>query len=179
MGYPGDPSNHGGDPGNRSSEVITATIADIETAHRLIVQGACSQLRELDWEPFGVTAETVDDAFAAFYPLALRQSPLRLPINLAVEEHSDADRELIAATPEDHKRVIEAGWLLMEDEISPEYATATRDLLYLKLAEIIAGRAAVDPQRAVMHFASDPSGSYLRASLRLNEFIVEHSWLLR
>ena len=179
MSYPGDPSNHGGDPGDRSAEIITETITDIETAHRLIVEGACSQLQGLDWAPFGVTPEMVDDAFAAFYPLALRQSPLRPPINLAVEEHSETDRELIAETPEDHKREIEAGWLLMQDEISPEYATATRDLLYLKLAEIIAGRAGVDPRQAVMHFASDLSGSYLRASLRLNDFIVEHPWLLR
>ena len=179
MSYPGDPSNHGGDPGDHSAEVIETAITDIETAHQLIVEGARSQLQALDWAAYDISPETVDAAFAGFYPLALRQSPVRLPINVALEEHSEADRNLIAETAVQHKRELPIGWLLMQDEISPEYATATRDLLYLKLAEIIASNASVDPREAVLHFADDPSGAFVRASLRLNDFILQHPWILR
>lgn len=168
-------------PTLQSGEIIAEPITDIQTAHELIIEGARTSLLELDWASHGLTSEQVGTAFDQALAFVLRQSPFRAPINV-LSARLGTDYGLITETlPHQKMALADQVWLTMlTPSIPGDYATATRDMVYLKSIECVtAFFPHLDPEQLLFGFARDVDGPVMRAGTRLGEFVLTHPELTR
>lgn len=161
-------------------EIITEPIRDIQTAHRLVVEDARDRILELDWQRRGVTPEQARMTFDGWFGMVLRNSPFEAAVSVMSEQHGQ-DRELIGEfLTEQRMALTDQVWLvLLMDEVPAEYATATRDMLYLKMVEVVATAAGLDREQILYSFVRDVDGPLIRAAARLEAFIHDHPELIR
>ena len=164
-----------------NNEIITKPIDNIDDAMELIVKDAQRRVMALDWEHFGVTKEDVEKAFGAIYPLVLRNSQYNLPLNLLVNDSDEA--AILRELYDNQKReILEGYWLaitILDEPIPPEFATFTRDLLFLKTPEAIAKSQGFEPGDVVEHFVRDRSGPSMRAAIRMHTLLEDYPTMLR
>ena len=163
-----------------AGEIITEPIRDIQTAHRLIIEGARTQLLELDWRHYDVEPELVNETFDTWFGMVLRQSPLTTPVSVLSEQYGP-DRELIGELLS-HQRMALSGqrwFVLLMSEVPPEYATVTRDLLCLKMVECVAVNARLDRSEVILGFARETDGPLTRAAIRLQSVLDDHPELIK
>lgn len=163
--------------------IMTHEISDIDTAYTDIVCSARDMLTELDWSAFNIPIEDVYKIFEATFGITLRQAPYRLPLTFLNSEET-RDGFILNQLPDSFKKQTRLGnyYLAMTMETIPaEYATVTRDHLFLKSQELVAGLLARDRAEEVMLAQGGDSFDtpLARASIRLINFIKSHPDLLR
>jgi hypothetical protein len=153
-------------------EVITSEITNVDDAKRLIVDDALEKVLAVDWKRFGVTEEQAREIFG-LYPLLLRQAAFQAPITAMIDEPSH-ERGLLMELPDEQKtHLFKQFWLGMTIErIDPEEATLTRDHLFLKGVEVIAGMSDLDVPQVMQETVGLPE--IQAASLRMIGYMRKH-----
>ncbi len=164
-----------------ATEIITEPITNIDTARTKIVEDSRLRVLAHDWQGLGVQPILAEDEYTYAYTsgLRLRQSLVKSPVNLLTAK-AENDLAIVSALPKDRIHELGPGkWLALTSEVvSPDYATAIRDLLYREMVVAVANSAGLNGENISLSFAKDVHGPLYRAVTRFSEFSVQHPYIL-
>lgn len=164
-------------------ELIVGEIDNIDDAYRKIVVDARERIASLEWDKLEISTDKVYQIYEAVYPLVLRQAPYHMPINILTVSKPEDRRIILDIPPHQKREMIDGYYLALTMQSIPgEYATLTRDHLFLKIPELIARINGIDPNEAIEKIAEtgiDTRNPFARAAIRLATFIEDHPDILR
>lgn len=161
-------------------EIIAEPITTIGDALHAIVGNAQMHLLDLDWEGTGVSLEWVKEWYGPGYCMLLREAPFTTPINLLMSKVHEEQKLLEACAPHQKRELVEGYWLaMMQPQIPPDYAMATRDFIVLQMIDLIAVQAGLNAARVYERFTADTNGPAMRAAKRLRAFMAANPQLIK